>query len=655
MAALIAYAAGLTTTGMEILSQALSEVFGEVSLQELGKDNLRYNVRMSLKSSSVVLVALDSSSEKACKDIENGLYSSDKYVSYTDDKGLTSFLNEKYGLSLDMPVDVEDLSVVEPNGGSMASGEELEALRESYEAQLSDRDALISNLHATVRELEGVIEQGGYSVDTSEIDSLKEDNMSLRSQLSDLKSNFEALTSKGIHTDEEYNEVSQKLLSLQEKLASLKIEFERVSQECADALVESSKKSGVIRDKDFEIARLSKQIEGLTTFVSQHQDCESKIANLVAEVKSYKTKIKNLDNLITSRNEEVERLQSELSSSGKTLEKVEEYRTLLMQEQEKSSSSANELASVSASLGTLQASYDAVVVERDSLVKDLQEVQAKLGKSDEYITQLNTKNIELNSKIRVLEQSTDRDVSVEDTLAELATVRRKYAELQGNIFNVLYSKAMPKSATRVLLFNPLGISYNNIRFVFSGSTESRKGTYKCLLNEIKHCSSDKYLLVDVVSETYVDYVFEINKMVNGLKWFTDGGGVQQYITQTVANNARVLSPGLGYINDSFYLTVDWEKRLQELEQSGYKVILYCGDITSLVGRVLFENFADLGKTDIYVHGNSVGSRTVLGVSRGVSAIKKATVKYFEYDPQMSKFVELMKQKCACEVVSSISR
>ena len=655
MAALIAYAAGLTTTGLEILSQALTEVFGEVSIQELGKDNLRYSVRMSMKSSTVVLVALDSSSEKACKDIENGLYSSDKYISYIDDKGLTSFLNEKYGLSLEMPIDVDDIEMEEPDEDIGVSSEELDALRDSYEAQLSDRDGLIRNLHATIRELERVIEFGGYSADTGEVDAVKEENVSLRSQLSDLQSELEALKSGGVHTDAEYSEVAQKLQSVQEKLDSLRAEYNRVSQDCTDAQVESSKKSGVIRDKDAEIARLSKQIEGLTAFVGQHQDCDSKISGLNSEIATLKGKIQSLEGTISARNAEITRLQGELTSSGKTQEQVEEYRKLLAEEQGKVAKANEDLASVKEALGTLQASYDSVVAERDSLSTELAEAQAKLKKSDEYITTLNTKNVELNGKLRVLEQSTDRDVSIEETLAELATVRRNYAELQGNIFNVLYAKAMPKSATRAILFNTMGISYENIRFVFSGSTESRKGTYKCLLNEIKQDASNKYLLVDVVSETYVDYVFEISKMVNGLKWFTDGGGVQQYITQTVASNARVLSPGLGYINDSFYLTVNWEKRLQELEQSGYKVIVFCGDLSNVIGRVLFENFADLGKTSIYVHGNSVGSRTILGISRGISNIKKATIKYFEYDPQMSKFVEHMKQKCACEVVSSISR
>lgn len=656
MAALIAYAAGLTTTGLEILSQALTEVFGEVSIQELGKDNLRYSVRMSMKSSSVVLVVLDSSSSEACKDIENGLYSSDKYVSYTDDKGLTSFLNEKYGLSLDMPVDVEDIKVSdEPKFGSVSS-QDVSELRESYEARIADKDALIRNLQATVRELERVISNGGYVEDTGEVDTLRNENVLLRSQLSDLRTQLDALQSQGIHSDEEFNELVERLSDTERRLDNLKVEFSKVSQECTEAQKDGSRKSGVLRDKEAEIERLTKQIEGLTVFVGQHQDCDSKIASLKSKIADLEGQVRGLTGELTARKAEIARLNAELSSNGKTQEQIEEYKRLLEEERERADFAEKNVEAVKQALATLQKAYEKACNDRDDNAEDLKDVRAKLAKSDEYVTELNIRNVELSSRVRVLEQSTSRDASMEETLSEMSALKKKLSILEGNIFNVLYAKAMPKSPTRAIMFSSLGIAYKNIRFVFSGSTESRKGTYKCLLNEIKRdTSGNKYLLVDVVSETFVDYVFEIRKTVNGLKWFTDGGGVQQYITQTVVSNARVLSPGLGYINDSFYLTVNWERRLQELEESGYKVIVYCGDLSNVVGRVLFENFADMGTTDVYVHGNSVGSRTILGVSRGISNIKKATVKYFEYDPQVSMFVDHMRQKCACEVVSSIGR
>lgn len=632
MAALTAFASGLTTSGMEILSQALSEVFGEVSLKELGKDDLKFYIRQSMRS-SIVFVVLDSGSEATCKEVEGNLFLSDKYYRYTDDRSLALFLNEKFGLSLEVPEDIDEQGTT----GSDLNEGDLGELRDRYESMLADKDGLIKSLTCTIRGLEKQLDEGGYPIDNSELTALKEENTSLRSTIGDLQAMLEG---KDKETSLIESKLSDELSRVTTRLNSLKSEYESVSKELADTQVESSRKSGVIRDKSTEIDSLTKQIDGLTTFVSQHKDCDSTIASLNMELSTLKSEVDSKESLI-------EQLQKELSSGGKVQTQLEEYKLLLSEKQgvvieltRKLAESQDSLLGVSTSLKKVTSDYESTI--------------SKLEKSDSYISELNEKNIELMSRVRVLEKSTDRDSNLEDTLSELAKLRRDYTELQGNIFNSLYLKALPKSSSRVLLFNTVGLRYENIRFVFSGSTESRKGTYRCLYNEFSQdTSGTNYLVVDAVSETYVDYVFEMNRVTNGVNWFTEGGGVQKHISQTCKQNVRVLSPGLGYINDSFFLTVDWEKRLQELNTSGYKVIVYCGDLSNMVGRVLFETFSEVGNVDIYVHGNSVGSRTMVGVSKGISNIRKATVKYFEYDPQMSRFVEIIKQRCNCEILSVV--
>ena len=66
-----------------------------------------------------------------------------------------------------------------------------------------------------------------------------------------------------------------------------------------------------------------------------------------------------------------------------------------------------------------------------------------------------------------------------------------------------------------------------------------------------------------------------NHIVSGIDWFRRGGGVQQYLSKTCNDNVRVLSMGLGYVNDSYFLSIDWESRLRELDNSGYNVVIYC--------------------------------------------------------------------------------
>ena len=59
-------------------------------------------------------------------------------------------------------------------------------------------------------------------------------------------------------------------------------------------------------------------------------------------------------------------------------------------------------------------------------------------------------------------------------------------------------------------------------------------------------------------------MFEIKKVVSGLNWFIKGGGIQRYLSDTCLPNVKVLSPGLSFINDSYFLNTDWVHRLSEL-------------------------------------------------------------------------------------------
>lgn len=651
MAALSAFAAGLPTTGLEILSKALTEVFGEVSLQELGKDNLRYNVRISTKSASVVLVVLDSSSESACKDIEDGLYSSDKYIAYTDDRKLAIVLNERFGLSLEVP---EELGEFVPDDLEDPHFADISSLRDEYEARIADYDAILQNLSATIRELEAIIDGEGYSR-TVAIDDSSEEIIQLRSTISDLEAKVTTLSDKLSSAEGSYQELKEAMQSLQSQYATLQGNYNAVLQECSDAKLDGSRKSGVIRDKEAAIAELKKKLEAFENTESEYSACMKSVAQLTADIESSKQEVDRLQRSLEARDKEISGLRKDLSTKGSAEKQLKTYSDLLEEERANSSKMAEELSSIRGSNASLSSDIASLTSANQTLEGELSSARDKISKQDILISQLNEKNVELAGRVRVLEGSTNRDANMEEALSELAAVKRELAQLRSNPFIVMYTKAMPRTASRIILFNTMGVRYDNIRFVFSGSSASRKGTYRCLLNEIRKDPSNKYLLVDVVSETCVDYVFEIGRVVNGLKWFTEGGGVHQYITQTVAQNARVLSPGLGYINDSFFLTVCWENRLKELNDSGYKVIVYCGDLSNIVGRVLFENFTDMGTSEIYVQGNSVGSRTILSVSSGISNIRKATVKYFDYDVKMTKFKELMQEKCDCVILNSVGR
>ena len=62
MAVLSIYLSGVSTTGIELATEAARQAFGECNVEELNKENLRFKIRTGSKDASVVLIVLDDTS-----------------------------------------------------------------------------------------------------------------------------------------------------------------------------------------------------------------------------------------------------------------------------------------------------------------------------------------------------------------------------------------------------------------------------------------------------------------------------------------------------------------------------------------------------------------------------------------------------------------
>lgn len=653
MPVLSVYTAGVSTTGIEIINDAVSQAFGECAVEEIGRDNLRYKVRSGAKNTSVVLIVLDPTAMEECKDIENGLYSSSKFYKYEDDRHLIEFLNNMYGLSIEVPDDL--LSVVDDDKIVNSSALEIEDNRnelvEMYTSQLNDKDSIIRTLNFKIQELQGIIDEGGYSVSNEELEKVQNENLELKNSISDLQNSIDNLKNTLDSKEATIKELNNSISDLQEKLSKLESSYKAVSKELSEERVTSSQKSGVIRDKDREIEKLSLRVSSIDSLSRKNEVLDGKVKELNQIVKNLRLEIKNLGIDIDSKDTEIARLQSDLEDKGQISEQVERYKLLLNNSEQSKAEAEKKLSDYDSRYDELAEKHNALVDELDEYDKRYAELQEKYEESERFLVQANSDKIALQGRLNVLEKSTNRDSNIEATITELSELRRKYAELQMNVFNLIATKSLPHSGIKVPLITGLVGKYKNIRFQFSGNTESRKGTYKCMYNEFMGISSEKFLIVDVTSETAIDYVFQMRNIVDGMPWFTSGGGVQKYLSPTCLPNVKVLMPKIGYVNDSYYLTVNWEKRLQELENSGYRVVVYCGDISNLIGRVLFEAFSELGNTAIYVHGNALGSRSVIANASGLTGIKSSLIAYYDFDKSVSKFYNIMSKKCNCKIIS----
>lgn len=656
--------AGLPLSAKDILSKAIEESFGSgiVDMVELNKDNLRSRVRLSKRDVQVVLVILDGVSTDICQDIEGGLYQSDKFYSYSNDKEFVSFLNSKFSLNMEVPIEEEQvISASEESSDSRRF--DIDVV-EQYEAKLQDRDMLIASLQGRLEELQLIIDDCGYGKDVSredyeslntEFEKSKKDNLLLRDKLLNTESSLEAKRFEIERLKEERDGIRETIKKLESSKKSLLAEFKSVSDELTDLKVVNSKQFSSLKAKKEELESMRKMVDSIEPLKEQLKGYKEKVEKLEKRISELTIESSNLKVDLSSKNRELDRLQDEVKQNGITNDMFEHIKSEL----DKVSDERDDLLKQLASKEGIEIEAKASLEEADKIIEEMEnkikELEDTVDRNDKDLSTLNADKLKLQGELKVLKQSTSRNTDIESVLSELSELRKRYENISSSVFSRISSLAMPKGSSAVFLTRK-GVQLNNVRFVFSGSTESRKGTYKCLLEEFKKLpQTERFLIVDVVSETSIDYVFEIQSVTNGLEWFRKGGGVQPYLSGTCLRNAQVLSPGLGYVNDSYFLTVNWESRLLELENSGYRVVVVCGDISNIVGRVMHESFADLGQSDIYVHGNAIGSRTIVSNLRGISNASSSVVNYFDFNNNIRRFYDMVCKTNECKILNTIGR
>lgn len=627
---------GLPLSAKDVLTEAMDLAYGKgvVALEEPAKDLLRSRVRLASRNINYILVVLDGVSTDTCKDIENGLYSSDKFFSYQDDTGFVSFLNSKFSLSLEVPEEELELLVEEEVEETKVDSAEIDRLK----AVIKDREAIILNLNAQISELEDRIKDMdffGTITEGSALDSLRQENEILRESTGNLERVQEL--------ENQVEGLTQAKELLEKKLSVVSKDFDAASIELTELRISYSKQSGVLTSKDNQLKELREKEKLHRLMEDMADEWETKYNEASLELSKKDMALQAKDNDITRYLKEIEELKVRGTNTD-TIDALKSEVSSLEEEKIQLKSKIEELNQA------IQSSDKSD--ELHNLQSKVEEMEARIREDDDNIITLNKEKLKLQSQLEVLQKSSEADADIGSVMKELVTYKSQYTSLSSSAFGKIASSALPKSSPVVHLTRR-NLSFNNLRFAFAGSAESRKGAYKCLLDEFKAMGNrGKFIIVDLVSETSIDYVFEIKQVKPGLEWFSTGGSFDSYLSKTCLPNTQVLSVGLGYVNDSYFLSINWERRLLELENSGYKVVLFCGDISNIVGRVLHESFADLGMSVIYVHGNAVGSRTVITNIRGISNSKKSIVAYYDYNPQMKRFYDTVAKTNKCQILNT---
>ena len=266
-------------------------------------------------------------------------------------------------------------------------------------------------------------------------------------------------------------------------------------------------------------------------------------------------------------------------------------------------------------------------------------LQSELDKARETIasqeTLLNSKISETergSSKItELIEQNLTLQKQVEELSAtdhsstELVRLRRQINQLESTPLFKLKQFMTPSSALQVSLPYVLHPSHKGIRFIYAGSDGSMKLAYEVVRRLSGEMSTQgKVVILDLTTETYIDYILNIPRVVSASDWFLSGGDLP--LSDTRVPNVKVLTPGLQYFNDLSLLNVNWSDRWNQLLQEGYQVIVLFGVLNTAITRVLYNSFGSINKPWIVVEGLITSLRSLIIHLSGLNAHPRVLMK-----------------------------
>lgn len=232
--------------------------------------------------------------------------------------------------------------------------------------------------------------------------------------------------------------------------------------------------------------------------------------------------------------------------------------------------------------------------------------------SNDEVLKLQQENLRLRDELDVLKES-------EDSSNELFTLRKSLKELKSNPFVQLESYSDPASVIQINLPYTARSEFRNIHFVFSGCDGALSSTYKYLKTlSVDLAKSGKVLIMDLSTETAADYHLGEGPLVQGTEWLSVGGDLSDYISDCrVSKRVKIFCNGNSYFNDAYLTKVNWTKRWSEIIEQGYSIIMYCGPLYTLVGRMLYSSFSSLSTPHVVAKGTLVGLRSLILNLRGV--------------------------------------
>lgn len=461
----------------------------------------------------------------------------------------------------------EDLKESEDVKSSLE--EQLKQL-ELAKQELSKRCALLENSEGINSELQAKLEE----LKTSLI-SMEDENAVLKAELSSAKL--------------ELKETKDALVSSENVVKTLTDEVSKASESSA----ESAELSVELSKAKDSVASLTSSLEIAREDLKKSED-EVKLLN--EKIDGYEAEIENKDSSISDLNREISSAKGEIEILSEKVASLDELT-------EKYNSTKEELKAIESSSENLKTEYSLVVLDN----KKLKERVSKL---------------ESNS-IDTVEVSKLRH-KCEEQEGDLDEMRDFLNDIKTSPFFLMNNYALPKVAMQLALDVELSFKKSKFVLLSTGSGESAAPMYDAIKERCSG-SNKTYLIVDLVTESFIDSSVGLTASLPAHRWLS-GEDVTTCISDTKLSNVTAVTTGIGYMNDLFFLTVDWTSRLQLLDGLADVILFNIGCLDSAVRLALFNSFVEVcDVSNIFVKATPTNMRTTLNhlsslVNLGISTV-----------------------------------
>lgn len=511
---------------------------------------------------------------------------------------------------------------------------ELNQLKVDYDARVSEIKSLntnITSLNEKINELENSLKQKSEEIESlrSSIDNLDSEKLQQNSVVSDLQAEIESLKSDIAAKEEELanqRDTIEILQSDSEKLSHKDAEINMMNANMIEqrTLVDNlnnqiSLKSEECEGLQLKLQALSEesvaQVDKYEELSSQYSELSESLKvrdeennNLVSEIDSLKASISEKEEQISSGVEskrqdaikiakleaQIETLQESLIDASADEETINSLNSDLLEERRKSARLQSEVEVLRRNDDTTKSSELRLEISR--LRKELEAEKANNSNVDTG---------ELDSLRAELASSKERIVDLELSLSEQ---RETVSDLSNSIFSKVSNIAyLPKAALSIGL-TPVPCVDDRFYCIASGSAESVSSLYDVIRRICVVNTGVRYLLLDLGADSYVDSAFGARKIESPVDWLKGEANFRQCISNTRFDNVKVISTGFSYLNDLFYLNLDWKYRLEELKGYADVVIFNIGCLNNFVTKLLFNTFSENYKTYVVTKSSPINLR-----------------------------------------------